>query len=137
MKVAEARRVINYRDARNTFFDAAETVDQMIAFGYIRPTRPERNRVRYLPPNVDEDEHEERIAADIRARHLREVFFANRHPRRDAIMQLQDRVRRYVWSCNTNLPYDAGALWEEVRRREIERAQEMGILPPSTTTDEQ
>ena len=22
-------------------------------------------------------------------------------------MQLQDRVRRYVWSCNTDLPYDA------------------------------
>ena len=137
VKVAEARRVINYRDARNAFFDAAETVDQMIEFGYIRHPRPERNRPRYLPPNVTQDELDERIAADIRARHLREVFFANRHPRRDTILQLQDRVRRYVWSCNTNLPYDAGALWEEVRRREIERAQQMGILPPSTTTDEQ
>ena len=137
VKVAEARRVINYRDVRNTFFDAAETVDQMIEFGYIRHTRPERNRCRYLPPNVDENEHEERIAADIRARHLREVFFANRHPRRAAILELQDRVRRYTWSCNTTLPYDAGALWEEVRRREIERAQEMGILSPFTPTDEQ
>ena len=137
VKVAEARRVINYRDARNTFFDAAETVDQMIEFGYIRPTRPERDRPRYLPPNVTEDELDERIAADIRARHLREVFFANRHPRSGAILALQDRVRRYIWSCNTTLPYDAGALWEEVRRREIERAQEMGILPPSTSMDEQ
>ena len=130
VKVAEARRVINYRDARNTFFDAAETVDQMIEFGYIRPTRPERVRPRYLPPNVDdENELEERITADARARHLRELFFANRHPRRDAIMALQDRVRRYIWSRNTTLPYDAGALWEEVRRRETERAQAMGILP--------
>ena len=137
VKVAEARRVINYRDARNTFFDAAETVEQMIEFGYIRPTRPERNRPRYLPPNVTQDELDERIAADARARHLREVFFANRHPRRDVIMQLQDRVRRYVWSCNTDLPYDARALREEVRRRATERAQQMGILPPSTTTDEQ
>ena len=56
------------------------------------------------------------------------VFFANRHPRRAAILQLQDRVRRYIWSCNTTLPCDTGALWEEVRRREIERAQAMGIL---------
>ena len=70
-----------------------KTVDQMIEFGYIRPNRPERNRLRHLPPNVDEDELNERIAADIRARHLREVFFANRHPRREAILQLQDRVR--------------------------------------------
>ena len=97
VKVADARRVINYRDARNTFFDAAETVDQMIEFGYIRPTRPERNRPRYLPPNVTEDELEDRIAADIRARHLREVFFANRHPRRMAILELQDRVKRYIY----------------------------------------
>ena len=137
VKVAEARRVINYRDARNTFFDAAETVDQMIEFGYIRYPRQERNRPRYLPPNVTQDELDERIAADTRARHLREVFFANRHPRRDVIMQLQDRVRRYVWSCNTDLPYDARALCEEVRRRETERAQQMGILLPSTTTDQQ
>ena len=100
----------------------------MIEFGYIRYPRPERNRPRYLPPNVTQDELDERIAADIRAIHLREVFFANRNPRRDAIMQLQDRVRRYVWSCNTDLPYDARALCEEVRRRETERAQQMGIL---------
>ena len=137
VKVAEARRVINHRDVRNTFFDAAETVDQMIEFGYIGPTRPERDRPRYLPPNVTEDALDERIAADIRARHLREVFFANRHPGSGAILALQDRVRRYIWSCNTPLPCDAGASWEEVRRREIERAQEMGILPPSTSMDEQ
>ena len=68
VRVAEARRVINCRDARNTFFDAAETVDQMIEFVYIY-IRPGRNRCRYLLPNVDENEHDERVAADVRARH--------------------------------------------------------------------
>ena len=29
---AEARRLINQREARSTFYDAAETVDQMIAY---------------------------------------------------------------------------------------------------------
>ena len=39
VRVAEARRIINYRDVRNTFFDAAETVGQMIEFGYISAER--------------------------------------------------------------------------------------------------
>ena len=80
----------------------------MIEFGYIRPTRPGRNRFRYRPSNIDEDELEERIAAAVRARYLREVFFANRHPRSGAILALQDRVRRYIWSCNTTLPMMQG-----------------------------
>ena len=139
VRVAEARRVINYRDARNTFFDAGETVDQMIEFGYIRPGR---NRCRYLPPNVDENEHNDRVAADIRARHLREVFFANRHRRRAAILELQDRVSRYVWSCRTTLPYDAMLLrqmrdQERAIQRELDVAQDLGAITPFTPTDEQ
>ena len=139
VRVAEARRVINYRDARNTFFDAAETVDQMIEFGYIRPGR---NRCRYLPPNVDENEHDERVASDIRARHLREVFFANRHPRRAAILELEDRVNRYVWSCRTTLPYDAMLLrqrrdQERAIQRELDVARDLGEITPFSPTDEQ
>ena len=139
VKVAEARRVINYRDARNTFFDAAETVDQMIEFGYIRPGR---DRCRYLPPNVDVDEHEDMIAADIRARHLWEVFFANRHPMRAATLELEDRVSRYVWSCRTTLPYDAMLLrqmrdQERARQRELDAAHDLGVIAPFSPTDEQ
>ena len=33
-RTGEATRIINARDARNNFFDAAETVSQMIEFGY-------------------------------------------------------------------------------------------------------
>ena len=83
VRVAEARRVINYRDARNTFFDAAETVDQMIEFGYISE---ERDRFWFLRPNMYEYEQGDRAVLDIRARYLREIFFANRNPRRMAIL---------------------------------------------------
>ena len=34
-RAAEARRLINQREARSTFYDAAETVGQMITFGHI------------------------------------------------------------------------------------------------------
>ena len=134
VRVAEARRVINYRDARNTFFDAAETVDQMIEFGYIRPGR---SRCRFLPPDVDENEQDDRVAADIRARHLREVFFANRHPRRMAILELEDRVRRYMWSCRTTLPYDARLLRQIMMQRELEAAGDLDVITPFSPTDEQ
>ena len=36
---AEVTKIRNDRDARNTFYDAAETVTQMIEFGYIPQTR--------------------------------------------------------------------------------------------------
>ena len=61
VRVAEARRVINYRDARNTFFDAAETVDQMIEFGYISE---EGDRFWFFPPNMYEYERDDRAAID-------------------------------------------------------------------------
>ena len=111
----------------------------MIEFGYIRPGR---DRCRYLPPNVDENEQDDRIASDIRARHLREVFFANRHPRRAATLELEDRVSRYVWSCRTTLPYDAMLLrqWRDQERaiqRELDVARDLGVITPFSPTDEQ
>ena len=119
--------------------ESSTTVMRGIPSGYIRPGR---NRCRYLPPNVDENEHEERVAADIRARHLREVFFANRHPRRAAILELEDRVSRYVWSCRTTLPYDAMLLrqrrdQERAVQRELDVARDLGEIIPFSPTDEQ
>ena len=60
----------NSRDARNTFFDAAETVTQMIEFGYIPPTR---NRP-WFYPNITEEELNEPISQYTRERYLREIF---------------------------------------------------------------
>ena len=134
VRVAEARRVINYRDARNAFFDAAETVDQMIEFGNISE---ERDRFWFLPPNMCEHEQDDRAVTDVRARYLREVFFANRHPRRMEILELQDRVRRYMWSLITTLPYDPRLLRQVMMQRELEAAQDLGVITPFTPTDEQ
>ena len=70
VRVAEARRIINHHDARNTFFDAAETVDQMIEFGYISAGR---DHFWFLPPNMYEHEQDDRVVNDVRARYLREI----------------------------------------------------------------
>ena len=134
VRVAEARRTINYRDARNTFFDAAETVGQMIEFGYISA---ERDRFWFLPPNMYEHEEDDRAVTDVRARYLREIFFANRHPRRMAILELEDRVSRYMWSCSTTLPYDARLLRQFRMQRELEAARDLGVITPFSPTNEQ
>ena len=134
IRVAEARRIINYRDARNTFFDAAETVDQMIEFGYVSA---ESDRFWFLPPNTYEHDQRDRAVNDVRERYRREIFFANRSMNRMERLELEDRVRRYTWSCQTTLPFNARLLWQAARQREEERARELGIITPFSPTDEQ
>ena len=139
VSVAEARRIINYRDARNAFFDAAETVGQMIEFGYIST---ESDQFWFLPPNMYEHERGDRAVTDVRARYFREIFFANRNPRRMAILELEDRVSRYMWSCSTTLPYDARLLrqrrdQERAIQRELDTARDLGVITPFSPTDEQ
>ena len=73
-------RMRNARDARNNFFDAAETVTQMLEFGYIHP---DRDRYWFHPPNVDE-ERSERSSQYVRDHYLREIYFANRRTNRRA-----------------------------------------------------
>ena len=72
---------MNARDARNNFFDAAETVNQMIEFGYISE---ERDRQWFLPPNVIEWEQGDRANNYVRDCYLREISFANRRVNRRA-----------------------------------------------------
>ena len=64
----------NDREARNTFYDAAETVTQMIEFGYIPRTRTRP----WFYPNISEEELAEPISQYTRERYLREIFFMNR-----------------------------------------------------------
>ena len=55
MMHAAVTKIRNDRDARNTFYDAAETVTQMIEFGYIPQTR---SRPWFYPDIGEEELHE-------------------------------------------------------------------------------
>ena len=81
-------KIRNDRDARNKFFDAAETVTQMIELGYIRLNRDRP----WFYPNVDE-KHDEWISQYARESYLREIFFANREMRQRAQSALEQRVQ--------------------------------------------
>ena len=134
MMHGEVTRIRNARDARNNFFDAAETVSQMVEFGYLFP---DRDRLWFHPPNVDE-ERSERINQDMRERYLREIYFANRRTDRNRKAQaaLEQRVREYAISCLITIPDEDLPSWREACQRELESLRELNALS-SSTVDEQ
>ena len=123
----------NARDARNNFFDAAETVTQMLEFGYIHP---DRDRFWFHAPNVDE-ERTERSSQYMRDHYLREIYFANRRTNQRAQAALEQRVRQYMQSRLTTMPEEALPDWEEARQRELESLYAVGAISSFQPTDEQ
>ena len=110
MRHGEATRIINARDARNNFFDAAETVGQMIEFGYLSE---ERDRFWFLPPNMHEFDRGDWAVSDVRSRYLREIYFANRRVNRRAQAELEVRVRQYMQFRRTTIPDEERSIWEQ------------------------
>ena len=130
---AEVTKIRNDRDARNNFFDAAETVTQMIELGYIRPNR---NRP-WFYPNIDEEEIDVQISQYTRERYLREIFIANRGRRQRAQSALEQRVQQFMTRRLTTVPDDALSDWEEARQRELEGLRELRAISPFQAIDEQ
>ena len=126
-------RMRNARDARNNFFDAAETVTQMLEFGYIHP---DRDRHWFHLPNVDEEQNE-RANQCVKDHYLREIYFANRRVNRRAQVELEQRVRRYMDLCLTTIPDEDLPLWEEAYQRELEALRELQVISSFQATDEQ
>ena len=124
----EVTKIRNDRDAGNTFYDAAETVTQMIEFGYVPPvrTRP------WFYPDISEEELAEPISQDTRERYLREIFFMNRGKRQIAQLALEQHVKQFMTRRPTTVSDDA--LWEEARRRELEAWRELQTV---SSLDEQ
>ena len=125
-------KIRNDRDARNNFFDAAETVTQMIEFGYIRPSRDRP----WFYPTVDE-EHDEWISQYARERYLREIFIANRGVRQRAQSALEQRVQQYRTRRLTTISDEDLPVWEEAYQRELEALREHPVISPFQATDEQ
>ena len=126
-------RMRNARDARNNFFDAAETVAQMLEVGDIHP---DRDRHWFHAPNVDE-EQSERCNQYVKDHYLREIYFANRRVNRRAQAELEQRVRRYMDLRLTTIPDEDLPLWEEAYQRELEALQELQATSSFQATDEQ
>ena len=131
-QTGEARRIINARDARNNFFDAAETVSQMVEFGCVSA---DRDRYWFHPPNVDE-ERSERSSQYVRDHYLREIYFANRRVNKRAQVALEQRVRQYMQSRLTILPDKALSDWQEARQRELESLYAADAISSFQPTDE-
>ena len=126
-------RMRNAREARNSFLDAAETVTQMLEFGYIHP---DRDRYWFHPPNVDE-EQSERSSQYVRDHYLREIYFANRRTNRRAQAALEQRVRQYMQSRLITVPEEDLWHWEKARQREMESLHAIGAISSFQPTDEQ
>ena len=97
---AEVSRTRQSREARNTFFDAAETVTQMIEFGCIPHVR---NRPWFFP-NIVEEQANETISQYTRERCLRETFFMNRGRRHVAQAALEQRMQELMTRRLTTSP---------------------------------
>ena len=131
MMHAAVTKTRNDRDARNTFYDAAETVTQMIEFGYIPQTR---NRS-WFYPDIGEEELHEPISQYTRERYLREIFFMNQGKRQVEQFALEQRVKQFMTSRITTVSDEA--LWEEARRRESEALCELQAVSSFQAVDEQ
>ena len=112
-------KIRNDRDARKTFHDAAETVTQMIEFGYIPQTRTRP----WFYPDISEEELAEPISQYTRTLYLREIFFMNRGRRQTAQYALEQRLQQFMTRRLTTISDDD--LWEEARRRESESLHEL------------
>ena len=123
-------KIRNDRDA-NTFYDAAETVTQMIEFGYIPRVR---NRP-WFYPDISEEELYAPISQYTRERYLREIFFMNQGKRQVARFALEQRVKQFMRSRITTLSDED--LWEEARRRESESLRELQAASSFQAVDEQ
>ena len=119
MMYSAVTKMRNDRDARNTFYDAAETVTQMIEFGYIPQTRQRP----WFYPDISEEELREPISQYTRERYLREIFFMNRGKRQIERFAFEQRVKQFTRSRITTLSDED--LWEEARQRESESLHEL------------
>ena len=131
MMYGAVTKIRNDRDARNTFYDAAETVTQMIEFGYIPQTRHRP----WFYPDISEEELREPISQYTRDRYLREIFFMNQGKRQVARFALEQRVKQFMRSRITTLSDED--LWEEARRRETESWRELQAVSSFQAVDEQ
>ena len=98
---ANTRSLINDRERSNRFFDAAETIEQMIDLGY---TTQQRDREWSLSPNMLEREQGDRVVIETRNFYLREIYFANRRVNRRAQTELEQGVKRYTQFRLTTMP---------------------------------
>ena len=128
---AEVTRIRNDRDAKNTFYDAAETVTQVIEFGYI----PQVRQRPWFYPDISEEELREPISQYTRDRYLREIFFMNQGKRQVALFALEQRVKQFMRSQIPRVSDDD--LWEEARRRETESWRELQVVSSFQAVDEQ
>ena len=128
---AEVTKIRNDRDARNTFYDAAETVIQIIELGYIPQTR-ERP---WFYPDINEEELNEPISQYTPERYLREIFFMNQGKRQEARFTLEQRVQQFLTKRQATVSDDA--FWEEARRRESEALRELQSVSSFQAVDEQ
>jgi len=94
MMHAAVTKIRNDREARNTFYDAAETVTQMMEFGYI----PQNRNRPWFYPDISEEELHEPISQHTRERYLREIFFMNQRKRQVARFALEQRVKEFMTS---------------------------------------
>ena len=121
----QARYLINSRDARHNFFDAAETIDQMIEFGY---ATTQRDAEWFLPPNMYPRDQDDRIIIERRNHYIREVYGATRRVNRRAQAELEQRVRNYIHLHLTTIPDEDIPSWDEATQREIESLYQHGAI---------
>ena len=129
--MAEVTRIRNDREARNPFYDAAETVTQMIEFGYI----PQVRQRPWFYPDISEEELREPISQYTRDRYLREIFFMSQGRQQVARFALEQRVKQFIRSQIPRVSDDD--LWEEARRRETESWRELQAVSSFQAVDEQ
>ena len=131
MMHAAVTKIRNDREARNTFYDAAETVTQMMELGYI----PQNRNRPWFYPDISEEELHEPISQHTRERYLREIFFMNQRKRQVARFALEQRVKQFITSHTTTVSDEAR--WEEARQRESEALCELQAVSSSQAVDEQ